>query len=342
MESYHTDDGSVGKFIHDDGSETAIKVVNSCSNFIDEAGHVQLSWVDRNKYAVFISASLGCYMACPFCHLTIKDSRYQKLQSQQVASNIKEALLFEMERRPGMRDRFVKLCWMGMGDAISQPEMVHDVTLEIMDWIMTNGYAKGLDCVDLSTVLPPVSNGWEQWFVRLNLALQKYPLNPENAKMEQAQLSTRTVYEQRSRFRLFYSLHSAIQATRDKMVPRAMPLSKAVPSLKAFSQMGPNLLLHQLFVENLNDTQEEVAALQALLAENFPAQELRVLRYNFCDRSPFKEWDHIDEAVSRLIGTHKNLKVQVSVGKEVAAACGQFLTLYPRSRPAPIVKNEQN
>lgn len=331
MEAFHTDDGSVAKFIHQDGSETAVKVVKSCSNFLDDSGRVQVEWVDRNKYSVFISSSLGCYMKCPFCHLTIKDSDYRKLQTNQVVSNVKEALLAELDRRPEMKDRYVKLCFMGMGDAISQPEMVHDGALELMDWLMSNGYTKGLDCVDLSTVLPPVNDRWLDIFPRLNDALAGFPLNPESFKVEQAEAATHQHYESRSRFRMFWSIHSAVQQTRDKMVPGGMPLAEAVKRMRAFAASGPNLLLHQLFVEGLNDSTQEVDALLTLLQENFSEQELRVLRYNFCDRSPYREWDHIDEAVSRIAQHHKRLKVQVSAGKEVAAACGQFLVAHPRS-----------
>ena len=331
MESFHTDDGSVAKFIHDDGSETSVKVVKSCSNFRDEQGRVQTEWVDRNKFSVFISASLGCFMKCPFCHLTIKDSAYKKLYTDQVVANVKEAIEAEIERKPEMKDRYVKLSWMGMGESIAQPDMVYDGTLEIMDWLMEKGYTKGLDCVDLSTVLPPVKDTWMERFVALNKALEKYPVNPNSFLVEQAEVATHKVYNGRTRFRMFWSLHSAVQATRDKMVPGGMPLEKALPKLREFATRGPNLMLHQLFVENLNDTPEEVDAILKLLADNFPQQELRVLRYNFCDRSPYREWDHIDQAVSRIADVHDNLKVQVSAGKEVAAACGQFLVAHPRS-----------
>jgi adenine C2-methylase RlmN of 23S rRNA A2503 and tRNA A37 len=331
LEAFYTDDGSVAKFIHDDGSETAIKVVKSCSNFRDESGRVHTEWVDRHKYSVFISASLGCYMQCPFCHLTIKDSSYRKLYTAQVVANVKEAIEAEIQRRPEMRDRYVKLCWMGMGDAISQPDMVHDATLELMEWLMDNGYTQGLDCVDLSTVLPKVKDGWLERFVALNDALLKYPVNPNSFLVEQAEVSTHQTYQGRSRFRMFWSVHSALQATRDKMVPNAMPLADALPKLVEFSRSGPNLLLHQLFVEGLNDSSAEVDALLKLLAAHFPEQELRVLRYNFCDRSPYREWDNIDQAVSRIADQHASLKVQVSAGKEVAAACGQFLVAHPRS-----------
>lgn len=331
MDAFHTDDGSVAKFIHDDGSETAVKVVKSCSNFRDEQGRVHTEWVDRNKYSVFISSSLGCYMKCPFCHLTIKDSAYRKLRTAQVVANVKEAIEAEVLRKPEMTSRYVKLCWMGMGDAVNQPDMVHDATLELMDWLMSKGYAKGLDCVDLSTVLPPVKDDWMERFCALNQALAHLPVNPRSFLVEQAEVSTQRTYDNRSRFRMFWSVHSAIQATRDKMVPGGMALVEALPRLREFARQGPNLLLHQLFVEGLNDTPAEVDALLELLGHNFPHQELRVLRYNFCDRSPYREWDRIDDAVARIADGHPRLKVQVSAGKEVAAACGQFLVAQPRA-----------
>ncbi|MDO8416548.1 MAG: hypothetical protein Q7S87_10105 [Agitococcus sp.] len=333
MDSFITDDGTVAKFIHDDGSETAVKITKSCSNFRNqETGFIDTEFVDRNKYTVFISASLGCYMACKFCHLTIKNSMYRKLRKEQVVANVKEALLAELARKPEIKERYIKLCWMGMGDAVSQPEMVYDATLELMDWIMANQYAKGLDCVDLSTVLPKVDDAWIALFRALNGALAKYPVNPNSFKMEQAEVSTQREYVERSRFRLFYSVHSAIQPTRDKMIPNAMALMDAVPLLKRFQENGgPNLLLHSVFVEQLNDGPDEINSLLAMLNEHFPTNELRVLRYNFCDRSPYREIDYIDKAVSRIAEEHAYLKVQTSTGKEVAAACGQFLVAFPKS-----------
>lgn len=331
MESFISQNGAVAKFIHADGSETAVKVVKSCSNFKNpETGHIETEWVDRAKYSVFISASLGCYMKCKFCHLTIKDSQYKKLQTEQVVANVKEAILAEIERQPDMRNRYVKLCWMGMGDAVNQPDMVYNATLELMDWIMSNQFAVGLDCVDVSTVLPPVDDDWIPIFKDLDWALRQYPVNPNSFKKEQAELSNQKEYAGRSRFRLFYSVHSAIQETREGMVPKAMRLADALPRLKAYQENGPNLLLHTVFVEGLNDGPAEVDTLLAWLKEHFPTTELRVLRYNYCNKSPYREMSSIDTAVMRLAAEHPSLKVQTSAGDEVSAACGQFLVAFPR------------
>lgn len=333
METFISKDGTVAKFIHEDGSETAVKVVKSCSNFKNaETGTIDTEWVDRNKFSVFISASLGCYLACKFCHLTIKGSAYKKLYTDQVVANVKEAILAELARKPEMRERYVKLCWMGMGDALNQPEMVYDATLQLMDWLIGNGYTRGLDCVDLSTVVPKVGDAWIERFRALNEALDAYPVNPDSFRIEQAEMATQKAYVGRTRFRLFYSVHSAIQETREKMVPRAMSLVDAIPLLQRLqADGGPNVLLHTVFVEGLNDKEEEIDSLLGFLGVHFPQNELRVLRYNASGESTYREIDHIDRAVSRIAEQHPAIKVQTSAGKDVAAACGQFLVAFPKS-----------
>ncbi len=332
LEIYRTEDGTVTKFIHKDGSETAIKAVPSQSTFVDkETGEIDIRLTDRNKYSIFISSSTGCYMKCPFCHLTIKDSIYKKLDTVGVLQNIKDALKDEIHIRPELKNRFVKICWMGMGDAINQPEMVHDVTMELMDWIMDRGYAAGLDSVDVSTVMPNVDPRWIGIFAHLNNALTKYPLNPDTAMVEQAEMATHSTYTDRSLFRLFYSLHSAIQTTREKMVPNSTPLATAIQKLKRVQDSGVSVLFHQLFVEGLNDRDNEIDALVEFMNANFHDNELRILRYNFCDKSPYKEWESIIKDIGTRLKSHDKIKIQTSAGSEVQAACGQFLVAFPKS-----------
>jgi adenine C2-methylase RlmN of 23S rRNA A2503 and tRNA A37 len=337
LEIYRTQDGSVTKFVHADGSETAIKAVPSQSTFIDkETGVVDIRLTDRNKYSIFISSSTGCYLKCPFCHLTIKNSIYKRLKPAGVLQNIKDALTDELAIRPELGKRFVKICWMGMGDAINQPDMVYDVTIGLLDWIMANGYAVGLDSVDVSTVMPNVADSWIGVFSHLNKELSKYPLNPDTALVEQAEMATHSKYTDRSLFRLFYSLHSASQTTRNNMVPNTTALATATMKLKLLQEKGVSVLFHQLFVEGLNDKDSEIDSLVNYMNTHFPDNELRILRYNFCDRSPYKEWESIIKDIGNRLKNHEKIKIQTSAGAEVQAACGQFLVAQPR--PVRIVK----
>ncbi len=322
---FHTEDGTVSKYIHEDGSETAIKLVKSVQNVLNPlTREIEEHRSERNKYSVFISSSVGCYMRCPFCHLTLKGAAYQKLTAETVYRNLQEALADKMHRNPELADRYVKLSWMGMGDAVNDPKLVMDVSLRILDWILARGYAKGVDGVDLSTVLPPVAPAWIEVFQNLDAALSVYPWNPIYA-MDNAAFSSGD-YTHRNRFRLFYSVHSAIQSRRDQVVPKAMPLAQAVAQLNQYAQDGRyTLILHHLLVEGLNDTEEELDALIDLVNRSFYGKELRILRYNLCTRSPYHESERFLAQVRKLADRVPFIKVQVSPGSEVSAACGQFI-----------------
>ena len=336
-----SDDATVTKVVHDDDSETAIKTVSSCDTCINEDGSFSLNESERNKYSIFVSDSAGCYMNCNFCYLTLKNMKYKKLSTEEIVANVKEAVherykAAEYGTVPKVCEKFVKLCWMGMGDAFINSKRVSDATYEILSYI-TNGImplAKGLDGVDLSTVMPKVKNLDETFgnFLLLEELLKSFPLNPHNDVVvhRNAEFSnTDMVYPDRSRFRLFYSLHSAIQETRDQLIPNAMPIDQAIPALLKYSENNKhNVIFHHMFIDGFNDTPKELDALIKLI-DTYKLQEyeLRILRYNTCEVSTFiHESDNFNSIIKQLVAVHPHIKVQISAGSEVKAACGQFLT----------------
>lgn len=323
---YRTEDGSVSKYIHEDGSETAIKLVKSTQNVLNPiTNKIDTLKTDRNKYSIFISSSVGCYMKCKFCHLTLKNSEYIKISSAQVLNNLKEAVLDAINFNPDMKDRYIKLSWMGMGDAINNPEMVYNVTIDLLNWIFENNLAIGLDGVDLSTVLPPIKDSsWIGIFHNLENELRRFKINPAY-NMDNAQFANNS-YSHKNIFRLFYSLESGIQEERDKVIPKAMKLKDAVVMLKEYeSNSKYPVIFHQLIVEDLNDSEENIKSIIDFINNNFPDNELRILRYNFCAKSLFKESDNFYNQLKKIADNVNFLKVQVSPGTEVSAACGQFI-----------------
>jgi adenine C2-methylase RlmN of 23S rRNA A2503 and tRNA A37 len=114
MHIRRSDSGLVTKYIHDDGSETVIKSVSSCGNKLSTNGdRVDVTEIDRNKYSMFVSSSVGCPLKCKFCALTKMAHPYKKLTNTDITSNIKEALqdTFEFDRDVGRK--FLKLSYMG-------------------------------------------------------------------------------------------------------------------------------------------------------------------------------------------------------------------------------------
>ena len=112
---YRSNDGTVSKYIHEDGSETAIKLVKSVQSVLNPiTNEIETRESDRNKYSIFISSSVGCFMKCKFCHLTMKNAKHIKLPEEQVLSNLKEAMEDIINFNPDIKNRYVKLSWMGM------------------------------------------------------------------------------------------------------------------------------------------------------------------------------------------------------------------------------------
>lgn len=332
-ETFITDDGLVLKMIHEDGSETSIKTVSSCDTIRNpKTGVIEYNNIERNKYSVFASSSRGCPMRCTFCYLTIKNCEYGKLTEDQILTNLKEALLEQLEHKPETKNRFVKLCWMGMGeDQIIQSSRTRSITSKFLNWVLDNKYAVGLDGVDISTVLPNIKReDWIDNFHDINFDIQRnqYPMNPNNKiRVHGEGFSEDEVYIDRSAVRLFYSLHSGNQETRDKIIPNAMPLDSAIEFLKEYSSDNEhNVIFHHMFMEGQNDSNEEVDDLLRLIDKHkLHNYEFRILRYNHCQDSPFGESDTFNNIISRIAKHIQHLKIQISTGNEIRAACGQFI-----------------
>lgn len=326
FEVLRTEDGSVSKYIHEDGSETSIKISKSIQNILNPiTKQIETKITERNKYSIFISSSVGCYMKCKFCHLTLKNSKYIKIEEDIILQNLKEAIIDNIKYNFDLKKRYVKLSWMGMGDAINKPEMVYNITIKILDWIFENNYAIGLDGVDISTVMPKLKDkNWINIFKQLEFKLKKYKINPIY-NMDNIEY-TNGFYSHKNIFRLFYSIESAIQEKRDFVIPNAMKIEDAILQLKEYSENGKyTVILHHLLVHNLNDTQEELESLINLVNNNFENNELRILRYNFCSKSNYKESERFLNQIRELSNKIKFIKVQISPGTEVSAACGQFI-----------------
>ncbi len=324
MEIYRTDDKKVSKFIHKDGSETCIKTVYSVDYKPNGNGDVDVKVTDRNKYSIFISASKGCAMNCSFCYLTIDDVPFGKLRYDEVIDNIKRAVM-EESKNADLSNKYVKICWMGMGEAILTPDLICKGTIELLDWIMENNLALGLDGVDVSTVLPKIKHNWWTDLHYLNLYLNDYNLNPNNKNVVNREQGSLTEYANRSRFRLFYSLHSATQANREVIIPNAMPIAEAVQDLQCLAFYRIDVIIHHMFLDGINDSVVELDDLIEFMNTNFPDNELRILRYNKHDKSTIRESEAFERCVCYIQTEIEKIKVQVSYGLDVKSACGQFI-----------------
>ena len=129
------------------------------------------------------------------------------------------------------------------------------------------------------------------------------------------------------KFNLAISLHSAIEETRNQIMPfsKSFPLEKLIDSLEYwYSKTKIKITFEYLVWKDINDDFEHINAL-VKICKRIPSK-VNLIEYNSIGDERFISADQIwiDNYVNSL---HEN-KIQVSVrrsrGKDIDAACGQL------------------
>jgi len=298
MERYVNNDGTIAKYVHDDGSETSIKTwpkgMETCGS-------------GRNKFNVFASCSSGCPIKCGFCFLTAKKFPYKKLNAAQITENVVKAVTMELlDFRPELRKIPMNLSWMGMGDPFLDLEVVSYATGHIFDEV--SGYIQEIEGVDIATSLPRISYDDKKHLDYIDIFLNN------TKKLTNKPLG-------RTDARLFYSLHTIREEVRRKMIPHSIPIGIALDYL--YDNFEYNIIYHAIFLEGINDKIQDIEFLRDYFKYN--NDQLRILRYNKCVNSIYNESEKFNEIIKYLNMSEINMKVQISPGSEISAACGMFL-----------------
>jgi adenine C2-methylase RlmN of 23S rRNA A2503 and tRNA A37 len=155
MKTLYSEKDNSYNFIHDNGMQTSIKVTPSGSFIPSHLTRDNPLTVNKNKYTVIVSSSLGCQMACSFCHLTKNNKPFVEVTTQSIIDNTMEAIEY-VNNEQSLSDRYIKLCFMGEGEPILDMKRTSDITHTVIDEVLSKGMAKGLDGVDISTSMPKV------------------------------------------------------------------------------------------------------------------------------------------------------------------------------------------
>ena len=306
MEVYRTKDKTVAKYVHDDGSETAVKTI-PIETFGGEYGKV------TNKFNVFISHSVGCPVGCRFCYLYVKKCPYKHLTDDNIVVNVVNAIKEELKIRSELHNMYCKLSWMGMGDALLDCDVTVKAVDKISKAIKQDDLCLGIDGVDIATTVPMFTI--ESEVARLNNLvdiLSRATLNP-----------LRGYKTPSDAVRLFYSLHSADNDIRNQLIPGASDIDTAKNLL---CKLPFKLYIHHMLFNGINDSNKDInKLLKFMQSDCINGSELRFLRFNKCTNASFVESSNFVEIVDYIWTQYDNIKVQASPGSEVKAACGQFL-----------------
>ena len=298
MQIYKSADGSVIKCVHEDLSETTIKLNSTCDGQV----------VQSNKATVFISVSYGCNQGCKMCYLTIKKCRYKPLKAGEIFDNVVDSI---EENKDVLKDKYIKLSFMGMGDvSLLDPVDFISLVRELSLYVIEDSGSLGLHSVDIGTSLPKV------------IDLNSFTTS---LKLLSDYLSDKAYIKDRYPVRLFISLHSISKSTRKYLLPNSYSIGIIDSLLDDWDLRNSiEIVLHYTLIDNINNLESDTSTLISWMRSNI---ELRLLRYNSCGGTDLKEPS--EESYKYFIDSFSNqsfkFKYQISTGSELKAACGQFL-----------------
>lgn len=137
----------------------------------------------------------------------------------------------------------------------------------------------------------------------------------------------RRLADEHVRFHLAISLHSAVNATRDRLMPvnKSYPLEALSGAIVYFvEKTGTRPTIEYLLLDGINDTPRQAEAL-ARFCRDFPVK-INVIEYNPVDGSPYRRSTPAarDRFVRFLESKNMVVNTRRSRGEEIDAACGQL------------------
>jgi 23S rRNA (adenine2503-C2)-methyltransferase len=137
----------------------------------------------------------------------------------------------------------------------------------------------------------------------------------------------REISDQNPRFKLAVSLHSAIEETRNRLMPftKTFPLDQLLEALKYWYKKTKSQVTFEVVVwKDINDKQVDIDALVGY-CKQVPSK-VNLIEYNAIEDDQFVQAR--PEAISAYTTALENNRISVTVrrsrGKDIDAACGQL------------------
>lgn len=314
VEIYKNATKDVVKYVHNNGSETTLKTVNTCIGNYSDVG------INKNKAVLFISVSSGCSQKCKFCYLTNKKFPFCQLDTNTIIKSCIEVLKKSTEQLEG---KYLKISFMGMGDAFASRTDMNEIVKKVFLFAYYKDMIKGIDGVDIGTSYPNVDNSGiyesinelKETIFQLNIPFNPF-YNYNKIAMEYP--------DSRTPVRLFISLHSINDSVRSYLMPNSSSIQRILDDLE---NVDIDVVFHYIMFDGINDSQEDIKNILAFFdRDNMRKYELRILRYNMdMNTAGLAESPMVNEAINTLKQSKLKFKYQISAGSEISASCGQFL-----------------
>ena len=250
-----------------------------------------------------ISTQVGCPLGCKFCATGTMGLR-RNLTKNEIYDHL---FLLNQESQKHFGRKLTNIVVMGMGE----PLLNYDNLMAATDLITSaKGLAMSPQRITVSTV---------------GIVKELYRLADDRPK-----------------FNLAVSLHSAVPETRTSIMPvnKSNPLDKLTEALKYFhNKTGKRITFEYLMLRDINDSIKDAQAL-AEFCKNFPSK-INLIEFNETPGSQFRRSTPENTEAFKNFLEKRNLIVTIrrSKGQDIAAACGQLVKITEKNKQLFDFKN---
>lgn len=241
-----------------------------------------------DRITACVSSQVGCSLDCEFC-ATSKLSRMRNLESYEIFDQI---ILLNEQSIENYSLPISNIVFMGMGEPL----------LNYNNVINSINLITGREGIEISNKKITLSTS--------GISKMIYKMADDNVK-----------------FNLAISLHSAIESTRNEIMPfsKSFPLNQLIKSLEYwYENTKRKVTFEYLIWKGINDDFEHINAL-VKICKRVPSK-VNLIEYNSIDDPRFSKADEL--WVNKYLNILKENKLSVSIrrsrGKDIQAACGQL------------------
>ena len=235
-----------------------------------------------------VSSQVGCSLDCNFC----ATSRLKRMRNLEPGEIYDQVIAIDRESKLYFNRPLSNIVFMGMGE----PLMNYNNVIKAIDRITS---VEGLN------------------------------MSPKRITVSTSGVSKmiRKMADDEVKFKLAVSLHSAIEATRNHIMPftKNFPLPELREALVYWYQKTKSKITYEYVVwKDINDNKESIEAL-VKFCKHVPCK-VNLIEYNPIDDGEFQQASPqaIDDYIKALTNNGIVAKVRHSRGKDIDAACGQL------------------
>ena len=241
-----------------------------------------------DRVTACVSSQVGCSLDCEFC-ATSKLSRMRNLESYEIFDQI---ILLNEQSIENYSLPISNIVFMGMGEPLlNYNNVVNSINL-----------ITGKEGIEISNKKITLSTS--------GISKMINKMADDNVK-----------------FNLAISLHSAIESTRNEIMPfsKSFPLNQLIKSLEYwYEKTKRKVTFEYLIWKGINDDFEHINAL-VKICKRVPSK-VNLIEYNSIDDPRFLKADElwVDKYLKILKENKVSASIRRSRGKDIQAACGQL------------------